>query len=504
MMASEPSPPAPSDGRGERLHPATLLFASTSIGRAFLLPAVVGGVSVGAGDFGRVITWILAFLAVPALLAATARYLSFRYRLTDEELILDSGVLSRRRRVIPIARVQNIDTRQSPLQRLLRVAELRVETAGGERTEAVLEVLATDHAESLRRALLARRRRLYRAVGDAEAGGPAGIAAERLARLSTGDLALAGATANEAGLIAAILASGLQALQQLPFQIVPEPWLDPEPLAQRLAATGLLVLILAVVVLFLVLGWLFSILGAIVRYHGFVLELVGDELRKRYGLLSRRHAAIPLERVQAVRVEESLLRRPLGLAVLKVATAGTGPGERQRAGAEAFLPLARSQDVPRLVAAVFPELELGSLRFRPVHLRARRRAFVRYALGLAAVVILLAGAVRTEALGLLLLVPATYGAAHLHYRHLAYALAPGFVIARAGFWNRITWIVPDWKIQTAHLAESPLQRRHGLGTIVVDTAAGGTLQEARVRDLGRTEALRLLAELADRAASTRS
>ncbi|HEV2131401.1 MAG TPA: PH domain-containing protein, partial [Longimicrobiaceae bacterium] len=207
-----------------RLHPFTLLFEAIRVARAFVVPALVGGASAGSGDFGRMLVWGAAFLSIPALFAAIAKYLTFRYRLAGEELILDSGVLSKSRRVIPLARVQNIDIQQSALQRLFRVAELSVETAGGNRTEAVLTVLAQEEAQALREELLAQRRRV--------AGTPepeAAPAATALARLSVRDLTLAGATANEAGLVAALLAGGIQLLTELPINI-PLPDVEPETL----------------------------------------------------------------------------------------------------------------------------------------------------------------------------------------------------------------------------------------------------------------------------------
>jgi putative membrane protein len=95
-------------------------------------------------------------------------------------------------------------------------------------------------------------------------------------------------------------------------------------------------------------------------------------------------------------------------------------------------------------------------------------------------------------LWILMLEPFAYVAAHLHHRHQGYALTQGYVVARSGFFNRIAWIIPERKVQTLHVHETALQRRYGLATLGVDTAAG----EARVVDLGRAEALALLARLA--------
>lgn len=490
----------PSEPRS--LHPLTLVFSAISVGRGFLLPAIFGGFSAGGGDIGRMFAWGLAFLSVPALLYATAKYATFRYRINDDELILDSGVLSRRRRVIPIARVQNIDTQQSVLQRLTGVAEVRVETAGGDRTEAVLEVLALRDAEALQAELLTRRRV---ALGNTETAADRlaiegdETLAHRLAHMRPADLVLAGATANEAGLIAAALAAAIQMLEQLPFRL-PEPNFPAIP---ELTTPMILLAVLGLILFFALLGWLVSIVGAVIGYHDFTLTIADGELRKDYGLLARRHATIPVERVQAMRVEESLLRRPFRLASLKLATAGAAPGERRRTSAQVFLPLARLPQVTPLSAAVFPDFDYAALTFSPVHPRARRRAFIRYSVPVLLAAAALAYFVNTNALWLAALTPAMYGAAHLHYRHLGYALAPGYVIARAGFWNRITWIVPDHKIQTVHLTQTPLQRRHRLTTLVVDTAAGGTFKAAEVVDLGRAEGTSLLAAVAQRAIQAR-
>lgn len=470
-----------------RLHPLTLLFAALDEGRALLLPALAGGVWAGGGHMARMAGWVLAILVIPSVLYAAAEYLAFRFRLVDGELILDSGVFSRHHRVIPLARVQSIDVRQSALQRLFGVAELHVETAGGEETEAVLSVLDLQEAEALRAELLH-----HRSGSVAEEAAKA--APTVLARLSPRDLVLAGATANEAGVIAALLVGGVELAYQLPIDI-PLPKLNPWTLISEHPGMHVVLASAGVVLFLLLLGWLFSIAGAVMSYHGFTLERAGSELRKQYGSLSRREASVPLERVQAIRVEESLLRRPLGLAALKIETAGAAPGERQRGGAEAFLPLARSQDVSRLTAAVFEDLDYGALHFRPVHPRARYRAFVRYSVPLLVLAAALVLFVSPAGAWLLALVPFAYVAAHLHYRHQGYALVPGYVVARAGFLNRITWVVPERKVQTLHMHEALFQRRHGLATLVVDTAAG----EARVIDLGRDEAWALLAQLAGKA-----
>ncbi len=480
------------DSQAHRLHPLTLVFAALSWARRLIFPAVVGAFSASREAPGTFVFWLAVILTLPAFLFALAKFLSFRYRVGAEELIITSGILRRHHRVIPFSRVQNIEMRQGVLHQLAGVAELRVETAGGAgEAEADLTVLSRDVAQALRLDVMARRQRAVQRRTGEERPAPELVAARTLARLSTGDLVIAGATANEAGLIAAALFGALQFLDPFAERIIGQ--LD---LVELPAVSAAILFVIVALAAFIVLGWIVSILGSVIGYHGFTLERVGKELRKSYGLLNRRESVIPLERVQALRIEESLLRRPFGLASLKVATAGGPSGERQRGGAEAFLPLARRDELPALVAGVFPELDLHALNFRPVHPRSRRRAFIRYAAVLLLIASALGWLVDREWAMLLLLLPALYGLAAWQYRHRGYALAPGFVAARNGVLNRITWVVPDQKLQVLLTSETPFQRRHGLASLVIDTAGGG--RQAVVVDLARGDALQLQAELAVR------
>lgn len=475
-----------------RLHPLTLLFESIRIGRALILPAIAGAVGTASDDPSRAIALGLGILAIPTLAFSIGKYVSFRYRRIGDELILDSGVIQRQRRIIPLARVQNIDVRQNLLERIFDVAELRVETAGGTRTEAVLAVLSRSEADSLRAEFLGRRD-----AADAAAAVPTVPETEVLAHLSTAELSLAGATANEVGLVAAAIGGALQFLDDFALERILSD-LDPESLIPAAPAVAIAGAVVAGLVLLVVAGWVLSVAGTVIGYHDLTLERTGDELHERYGLLARREASLPLRRVQAVRLEESLLRRPLGLAALRIETAGSAPGQRQRGKSEAFVPLVRRADAPALVARVLDGFDLGAIRLLRVHPRARRRIFVRYSVPVVVAAGVLGFAQHPGWLALLLLLAPARLLAEAQYRHRGYALVAGHVVARHGVFNRVTCVVPTRKVQTLHVQAAPFQRRHGLATLIVDSA-GGTRGVARVIDLAEHDAYALLNTLAERA-----
>ena len=112
-----------------RLHPATLITRSLRV-----LPQMLAG---GAGyaaliqreGFAR----ILLFAGLAAAVGVVVALLSwwrFRYTVGAGEIIIESGILHRQRRVIPFERVQDIAIERPLLARLFETARVKIETGG--------------------------------------------------------------------------------------------------------------------------------------------------------------------------------------------------------------------------------------------------------------------------------------------------------------------------------------------------------------------------------------
>ena len=81
--------------------------------------------------------WLL-ILFVPAAAVSVSRYLTFRVRYEERDLVIRWGLLFRHERHVPYARIQNVDAVQNVFHRLFSVVEVRVETGGGKEEEARL------------------------------------------------------------------------------------------------------------------------------------------------------------------------------------------------------------------------------------------------------------------------------------------------------------------------------------------------------------------------------
>lgn len=69
-----------------------------------------------------------------------------------------------------------------------------------------------------------------------------------------------------------------------------------------------------------------SVLYQVIAWRQFTFEVSGPEVRVRSGVLERKERFIPLERIQAVDIRESLLQRLFGVVGVRIETAAGGSG----------------------------------------------------------------------------------------------------------------------------------------------------------------------------------
>jgi membrane protein YdbS with pleckstrin-like domain len=97
---------------------------------------VVGGSALGGGDAPDVLAWLawalaLGVVAVGGLALPLLRWRTWRYEVRDEEIDLLRGAVVVRRTLIPMTRVQHVDTQRTPLSDLFELRSVTVHTAAG-------------------------------------------------------------------------------------------------------------------------------------------------------------------------------------------------------------------------------------------------------------------------------------------------------------------------------------------------------------------------------------
>ncbi|MDQ3767314.1 MAG: PH domain-containing protein [Actinomycetota bacterium] len=421
---------------------------------AVVVWSIESGIRYGLGlvliafNSGGALRWWIPPAIAAMVAPSVVRYLRFRYEVTGDALVVQGGLLSQWRRVIPLARIQSVEVVQKLRHRLLDVVELRVEAAGGRSTEAALVALDPAEAERLRSILL---RRAEAAPGDAREKPP-------LMHLHPRDLLLAGITGGRVAVIAALLGYGEQFVSDDRAAALFEG-------VRSLGASDLMVALWAGAVI-LSISVAISLVATVAVYWDFTVRREFDRLVVTRGLLERRRAIVPLRRVQAVELHENPVRRALGLAALSVVIAGQTGENRERQETSVLLPIARraaALEVATMVLGAPESVAAAPLQPAPSSSLVRRLTIAAVG-GLAAVA---AGAV---AGGILPSVGVAVGVlsgawSFGGWRSLGHTVVGEHVLVRRGALVRKTTILKAANIQHLVLVTSPTQRPFGLATV---------------------------------------
>jgi putative membrane protein len=473
-----------------RLHPLSWLFVLLQQLRSFAIPIVV---LLATGRGGP--TVLLPLIGVAGLVVVSViQYFSYRYRPDVDGFVIRSGVLQRTRRDIPYERIHTVNLHQSLLHRLFDVVEVRLESAGGKEAEAVMRVLSMTDARALEQ--LVRERGASRRA-DATAAAPALTDAESpLLSLGTGEVIRLGLISNR-GMV--VVAAAFGAVWQFADDFgvssdnVPSDVVALAADARDFAAAhvhdvvGIALMAVLLVVPFLVVVRLLSVLLALLQYHGFVLTGAGRQLRVERGLLTRIRNQLPRRRIQAWRIDETLLHRWFDRQTLRVDSAAGGEGDEH--GIRFLAPVATPGAVRALLDHLMPADAWPRVDWRPVDGRAWRRLFVVPAL-------LALGATAGASWyyggpGLLLLgvVPLLLVRARAMARFAGYAATDRTIAVRSGWLSRSWGLVEITKLQALRVSQSPFDRRLGMATLWLDTAGASSSEGIlRIRFLPEDEA----------------
>jgi putative membrane protein len=469
-----------------RLHPWSWLFVLLQQLRQFIVP-LAALLVLGRGD--RYALYSLAGIGVLALLSVW-QYFTYRYRIAGDSLVVRSGVFERSLRQIPFARIHNVALHQTLLHRAFGVAEVRLESAGGQKPEAQMRVLKLDEALALER--LIRHRGQAGAGPQAESSAPEDETVTLLA-MPTAEVVRLGLISNR-GMVVVAGAFALawqvfpeRSMRDLFRQVGREVFGYASHLQAGWMATALSVLLFVLLALAAVRA--FSVALALVQYHGFRLQAQGRRLTMERGLLTRLRTSASRRRIQAWTLEEGLLHRLFRRRSLQVDTAVSEEQNQQRRALRELAPIATPEACDALVQRLLPGAAWPPIAWHSLHPQAWLRLWLPGLLfSLLATAALAWG---FGAIGLLALawIPWSAHAARQHARRAGYRLGDVLILVREGWWSRSWRFAEIDKLQALQLRQSPLDRRTGMASLWLDTAGAGALAPPlRIRHLPEAEA----------------
>ena len=493
----------------QRLHPWSWLFVLLQQLRQFIVPLLV---LLFAGRRSGPDGWMALgpLIGVGVLVTASVlQYFTYRYRVGSDTLIIRSGLLQRSQREIPFARIHNVGVHQSLLHRIFGVAEVRLESAGGEKPEAHLRVLGLGDALALEQRV--RHRGPVDAVAaDTPGTAPAIASADHtLLALSTAEVVRLGLVSNR-GMIVFAAAFGL-AWQLLPNERIAAR-LARDSIDQAAGYAGslhlggweIVAVAAAAITLFIVVLRLLSVSLALAQYHGFRLAEGQRRLTVERGLFARMRSSVARRRIQSWYLQETVLHRAFRRRTLRIDTA-TGGREDDPRKLRELAPIATAHACDALAAHLLPTGTLWPpAQWQPLPRQAGWRLFAAALPWVAVLVMALFWQFGPWGLLALLLVPGSAYAAWRGAARMGYAVDARLVAVRGGWWSRWWRFAEVDKLQALRLQRSPLDRWLGTATLWMDTAGAGSMSPPlRIRFLPECRARALYTELGQALAARR-
>ncbi|MBO9695338.1 MAG: PH domain-containing protein [Sphingopyxis sp.] len=462
----------------QRLHPATLALAVVKLGPRSLqfLPAVA---ALGfTGNWIWIVPAIGAFLLI-SLAAAWFQWLRFRFLVGGDEVVIESGVLSRQHRTIPFDRIQDVSIEQGLVSRALGIAKVGFETgAGGKENDASLDAIALDSAQALRTTIRAHRSGEVAApVATADASEAPPFVEDRLLFAMTPRQLLIAGLFNFSLAALAVVGAGMQFFDGLlPFDFNvfnPMDWiniaedygLDQWLLAHRwIAGVGAALSLLLI-------GFASGIATMFFANWDFRLTREPRALRRTRGLTTRTDVAVPVKRVQAAILVTGWFRQRFGWHELRLQSLASD-GEKERD--HQVVPFAKLGEIDPVLSEV-------AIR-RPDAGQAWQHSHRIVALGpiTGAVCATIGGGValylgnEVGGLGLVaapLIALIAFWAARFH----RWADLGEQVAIRRGAWKPKMTLLPHASVQSVDLKSDFILRPLGLATLVFGVPGGSSL-----------------------------
>ncbi|HYM86893.1 MAG TPA: PH domain-containing protein, partial [Pseudoxanthomonas sp.] len=422
------------------------------------------------------------------------QYFTYRYRIGRDGLSIRDGLLQRTRREIPYSRIHNVVLHQSLLHRLFGVAEVRLESAGGQKPEAQMRVLRMDQALALES--------LVKHRGQVHGDEVAAATPDSLLVLSTAEIVRLGLVSNR-GMIVMAAAFGA-AWQVFPDRLVASFFEDfskqlfgyASHLQLGWASTAIAVIVL--VLMAMVLLRVLSVLLALLQFHGFRLSEEQRRLMVERGLLSKLRTSVARRRIQAWTLHEGVLHRLLNRRSLGIDTAvAEQQGQNDQRALKELAPIATPDACDALVRHLLPQAQWPREKWDALPAHAWWRIFLPTAIFFVAlsVGLFLSFGQAWCALPLLWLPWSAY-AARQEMRRAGYAVDERLVAIRGGWWSRYWRFAEIDKLQALRLTRSPADRHFGTASLWLDTAgAGGLAPPLRIRFLPIADAQALYQQL---------
>lgn len=436
---------------------------------------------------------IIAAIAAALIILTLSilRYLFFRYRISEDSILIRDGVVKKTQLDIKFDRIQAINTEQNIIYRIFNLLTVKFDTAGSSGQEGSLPAIKPHIAELLQDRIRQRRRSHDAGTDAMQESGEAHHGGKALLKLSNGDMIRIGLSDNRALIFLAFLGPLFERLDETLDSVIDQDTIL-KAMAIRLGVNEGLSIIAILFVVALVVLALVSVAGAFLRFHRYTLVEDSDVFQSTGGLLTRHVHSVNLHKIQTLVIRQNIMHRLLQRFRLNARQASSRSRAAKRA--DFAVPICTGDELTQLTSQFLGgesrefDADPRSDRFRPIARQYLRSRTLLYGVLPALVTILALGPVLGWAsLVFIAWIPLVALTTRQKYRRYGVQVSADGLALRSGFMGFRVATFLYRKVQRVGVTQTFLQRRKGLATLRFFLASG----TIRVPYVDYQQALRL-------------
>ncbi len=242
-----------------------------------------------------------------------ARFFFYRFCITDQQLVIYSGAIVKKKTELPLSKIQAIHTQQTFLHRITNTCRLVIDTAGSEKAEMEIEALDIEVAKQFQQVLTTREivynEQQVNKTDDY-------IQPEQLMQLTAKDILKLCISENHLKTFLIIIGFLVGKMQDISEYLGFDSFGWMQQHSQAVNTTT------QTVVFVFILGLLFSIIlsciKVVLRFYGFTIQLGQKHFVMKWGLLETRQKQIPFKKIQLLSWRSTFVRRLMRMYILRL------------------------------------------------------------------------------------------------------------------------------------------------------------------------------------------
>lgn len=347
----------------KRIHPVGMILSFVNMIKSYIIPAIIFFFVSSNESFNLYIIIGGSLLILFVVVTSILEWWKFTYIIEGGQLRIEHGIFVKKKRYIPIERIQTINISAGVIQQIFRLVKLQIETAGsGMEAEVSLTAIKKLEADRIQEEISKYKQLSKLSIGEDEQEEV--LLHQPTYKMTTKDLLVAASTSSGIGVIISAVAAFVSQFDEfIPYDQIINRF-------DFLTNASITLYAILIFIAFFI-AWILSIIGVVLKYAYFTVIKGEEELKISRGIFEKRQINIPTKRIQAIQIVQNPLRQLLGYTTIYIESAGGNSGDE---GLSTILfPVVPKKNVEQLLLEFLPDFKQQS----DLH-RLPKRSMIRY------------------------------------------------------------------------------------------------------------------------------